>query len=347
MGLLPIHILASSGRVLVLVYGSRFIAIDPTDGRILADAEDRDPGSSRTEGSAVIKTEDFPKAYIRAVAIQGERMITASDDKLLKVWDMRTWKLESTRDAFKRVNAIRFSPDGSKFLVGDKFGDVYSYHVDATVPGFHLMLGHVSIITDMDFSVDGGLIITADRDEKVRVTKYPHTFEVQSFCLGHKQLSAMTNRCCESTPELTNQNAYRFVSSISHYPGAPNQLISGGGDPHLLVWDILTGDRLQTVDLSSHVADINPEPSKQLYVSHIIPSDTARAVAVTCHAIPCALIYSAAKAGELRMAQRVPLPSAPLGAAWDCDGRLWVSCVGDGEGGVVVVAFKRIGRAEV
>jgi tRNA (guanine-N(7)-)-methyltransferase subunit TRM82 len=34
-------------------------------------------------------------------------------------------------------------------------------------------------------SHDKKYLITSDRDEKIRVTSYPDTYNIQAFCLGH------------------------------------------------------------------------------------------------------------------------------------------------------------------
>jgi len=49
------------------------------------------------------------------------------------------------------------------------------------------MLGHVSMLTDILLSKDEKYVITSDRDEKIRVTKYPKTYIIKNFCLGHKE----------------------------------------------------------------------------------------------------------------------------------------------------------------
>lgn len=51
-----------------------------------------------------------------------------------------------------------------------------------------LLLGHTaSIITSMDLRVAEGndsVLATADRDEKVRLSRFPHTCLIQGFCTG-------------------------------------------------------------------------------------------------------------------------------------------------------------------
>jgi tRNA (guanine-N(7)-)-methyltransferase subunit TRM82 len=48
------------------------------------------------------------------------------------------------------------------------------------------LLGHFSMVLDMCLSVDGKALVTADRDEKVRVTELPAGVEIRHFLLGHE-----------------------------------------------------------------------------------------------------------------------------------------------------------------
>lgn len=84
-----------------------------------------------------------------------------------------------------------------------------------------LLLGHVSMLTDLAYGqqeVNGKprkYIITADRDEHIRVTRGPpQSHIIEGYCLGHKD----------------------FVSKICPIPGT-TLLLSGGGDDWIGVWD--------------------------------------------------------------------------------------------------------------
>ncbi|RKO86136.1 hypothetical protein BDK51DRAFT_24019, partial [Blyttiomyces helicus] len=90
-----------------------------------------------------------------------------------------------------------------------------------------LIIGHVSMLTGLAVSPDGNHILTAERDEKIRVSRFPHCFDVEQFCLGHRE----------------------FVSTIQILPFAPDLAISGGGDPSLLVWEYVKGKPVQRVML--------------------------------------------------------------------------------------------------
>jgi tRNA (guanine-N(7)-)-methyltransferase subunit TRM82 len=84
-----------------------------------------------------------------------------------------------------------------------------------------LLLGHVSMLTDLCYAtqeVDGkqrAYIITADRDEHIRVSRGPpQSHIIEGYCLGHTE----------------------FVSKILAIPET-DLLISGGGDDWLGVWE--------------------------------------------------------------------------------------------------------------
>ena len=48
-----------------------------------------------------------------------------------------------------------------------------------------LLLGHVSPVTGLLLTYDENHIITSDRDDHIRVSKYPQGWNIERFCLGH------------------------------------------------------------------------------------------------------------------------------------------------------------------
>ncbi|KXT14980.1 hypothetical protein AC579_7764 [Pseudocercospora musae] len=108
-----------------------------------------------------------------------------------------------------------------------------------------LLLGHVSMLTDMKFvlkKVEGqhrGYILTADRDEHIRVSRGPpQAHIIEGFCLGHTQ----------------------FVSKICQV-GSGDLLVSGGGDDWIGVWkwsDFKLLKKIYMKDLVKSVAHQDP-----------------------------------------------------------------------------------------
>lgn len=106
-----------------------------------------------------------------------------------------------------------------------------------------LLLGHVSMLTGLVVAESEGrrYILTSDRDEHIRVSRYmPHAHVIEGFCLGHNQ----------------------FVSDIVLPEGRTDVLVSGGGEEDLFVWDWKTSKLLSKTSLISLVREIAPDTSK-------------------------------------------------------------------------------------
>ncbi|KAK9464647.1 hypothetical protein V1512DRAFT_267826 [Lipomyces arxii] len=194
----------------------------------------------------------------------GEYAVASTDEsKSLLVFSSKTLQLLSTRPFPKRPSAIAVTRDSSTILLGDKFGDVYSVPVLAdtnatstsaisklseseTESGGDIepILGHVSMLVDLTVveDKDGDThIITSDRDEHIRVSKFPQAFIIERFCFGHEQ----------------------YVSQLLVPLWQPNILISGGGDDFLACWDWSTGELLDKFDIKSRSFPSADEPSTQ------------------------------------------------------------------------------------
>ncbi|KAF9563906.1 WD40 repeat-like protein [Agrocybe pediades] len=204
-------------------------------------------------GSVLHSTTTFPEEKkagvlksgpIRCAAVDRDvrYLITAGEDKMLKVWDLADGlQLLSERELPKKPTSLAFTADAQTILASDKFGDVFSYpftYVPLTQDqkkeqqrkrdalsshenpsGGNLILGHASPLNAFLLTHDEKYIITADRDEHIRVSWFPKGYNIEMYCLGH----------------------LKFVSAI-HIPASePTTLISGGGDPMLKVWDWLGG----------------------------------------------------------------------------------------------------------
>ncbi|KAI8817955.1 WD40-repeat-containing domain protein [Fimicolochytrium jonesii] len=313
---LPIHRLHSlhGSTAVVAAYGNKFFVIDSSSGKVLVAPASKAslPG---TEGANLIADDDFPNGNIRSIAFhpQTKRLAVTSENKDLVCWDVATWKRLSRRVTIKRANCVAFNGDGSKLLIGDKFGDVYSFQSNDSADKEALILGHVSMLTDMALSHDGQYLLTADRDEKVRVSRYPLAFDILQFCLGHND----------------------FISSI-HIPSfAPNLLISGGGDPFLLTWDWMTGKIIQKIELSV------PQDNPFIFVVTSITSHPLSSLfVVTLELVNQVLIFDASNPEDVKEVQKLDVADEPLNVAFDSEGKLWIAIGLLSEGPVLAVASR-------
>lgn len=80
-------------------------------------------------------------------------------------------------------------------------------------------------------------ILTSDRDEKIRVTNYPATHEIESFCLGHLE----------------------FVSSFDFIDN--ERIVSVSGDKTLRLWKFVDGTELDVFELE--IIPLEVKVSKQ------------------------------------------------------------------------------------
>ena len=161
-----------------------------------------------------------------------------------------------------------------------------------------LLLGHVSMLTDMAYAtreVDGkrrGYIITADRDEHIRVSRGPpQSHIIETYCLGHKA----------------------FVSKICVLPGM-DLLLSGGGDEWLGLWewpegrlrcelfDFGVGIRHDLEDNKNYPHD-DPEHIAvsgmwRVTANYRDGEGTADAVLVACEGLPVLVVFTVSELGK-------------------------------------------------
>ncbi|KAL8408746.1 hypothetical protein RB594_007260 [Gaeumannomyces avenae] len=173
----------------------------------------------------------------------------------------------------------------------------------AAPPAFEhsLLLGHVSMLTSVALAsraADGRpYIITADRDEHIRVSRgIPQAHVTEAFCLGHGE----------------------FVSALCVPAARPRLLVSGGGDPDLLAWDWLRGALLSRADLLGHVRGVCPE-MPAVAVSQVrsftvggSEGDDRCVVVVACERVPALFLFDLTSEGALRHVQSVSLCGNPL-----------------------------------
>ncbi len=50
-----------------------------------------------------------------------------------------------------------------------------------------LLLGHLSMLLDVLVTDCSRFVVTCDRDEKIRVSRYPNAYNIHTYCLGHTE----------------------------------------------------------------------------------------------------------------------------------------------------------------
>lgn len=119
-------------------------------------------------------------------------------------------------------------------LIGEKTGKVMATpleHVEGSDVQIKHLFGHTtSMITDISMDPSGGrFVLSADRDEKIRISQFPQTALIQSYCLGHAS-AVVQVACCQ-----------RFQ--------AENWMVSISKDGTIKLWDYLKSTMLDSKTL--------------------------------------------------------------------------------------------------
>lgn len=141
-------------------------------------------------------------------------------------------------------------PEKDILVAADRAGEVWLLGAPL-MKSSQCVAGHTaSVITDMLLSSDHKLLITADRDEKIRVSQFPQTCIIQSYCLGHRSV----------------------VASVSSYtipntPVSAHMLASSSWDHQICLWELQSGKCCGRLDLSLEhgvaATEITPDENEQ------------------------------------------------------------------------------------
>ncbi|CAO3629296.1 unnamed protein product [Mucor hiemalis] len=218
------------------------------------------------------------------------------------------------RPAYKRINAVHFDSDATHIVAADKFGDVYRHDLKDDTPVSEdkqaPILGHVSMVTDMLMTPDDKYVITSDRDEHIRVSRYPNGYNIECFCLGHTDV----------------------VTVISLLPWNESVLVSSGGDGTIRLWDYLKGTQIQLLDLKEHIEAYKPPAADANSEDAIVSSvsfDSKNQTVAVAFAKSKAVVILSYNNDALAYKQTVVTASPILDIAYDNEGKLWISHDGE------------------
>ncbi|XP_055071655.2 tRNA (guanine-N(7)-)-methyltransferase non-catalytic subunit wdr4 isoform X1 [Misgurnus anguillicaudatus] len=265
-----------------------------------ADGDDKSSGGGSEE-------KDSDKILAFAISASGKHVALTDDHKRLVLFSTEpSWHCISTRWVVRRCTSLVFTQTEDEVYVADKSGDVYSFSVlEPQKPG-ELKLGHLSMLLAVTLSPDDKYIITADRDEKIRISFRLQPYNIQAFCLGHKE----------------------FVSALLVPAGHPDWLLSGSGDGTMKIWHYETGRRLHSIDLKQHAISqkSDEDTEKRFAVSRIISSPNGRHIAVQCERQPSIQLFlvDAGTEVSLNPAETIDVPHAPWDITFDSESQLWV-----------------------
>lgn len=212
----------------------------------------------------------------------------------------------------KRLSSICFAEDPRCVVVADTTGDVFKLPMEGEIDlrlekihEKHLLLGHFSLLTDL--SIYNGYICSCDRDNRVRVSRFPNAFVIEAFFLKHTE----------------------FVTCVAWVSKA--RLLSAGGDGQLHVWDIEEKGEQPVCSVDYNWDELMGNPIVICIDCHPLERDYC---IVVLDKVPGLYVVSGFLTGvELSKSKaNIPLGANVLisNACFDGEGLLWVSTSGSG-----------------
>lgn len=175
-----------------------------------------------------------------AFSNDGKYFLVCTNRKQLCLYETESLKLLSNRSLARAASRVRFTPNND-IILADKAGDVYLFSTSNPTEDGRFVLGHLSMLLDVLVTHDQKYVITTDRDEKIRISMLPNSYNILSYCLRHT----------------------KFVTNICELPHDNNILVSAGGDGLLILWDYTVGKDLLCIDFHDKISKEDVEKFNQ------------------------------------------------------------------------------------
>ncbi|HEX3914079.1 MAG TPA: hypothetical protein VHW71_11260 [Steroidobacteraceae bacterium] len=161
----------------------------------------------------------------------GTRVVSASRDKSIRVWDARTGvQLAVITGHSDRVNFAVYSPDGTRILSAsrDKTARIWDAGSGAQLA---VLAGHSQAVTSAIYSPDGTHVVTASYDKTARIW------------------DARSGTC------LTVLNGHTDIVNSAFYSSDGSRIVTASFDKTARIWDARTGSQLAV--LAGHSAIVS------------------------------------------------------------------------------------------
>ncbi|MEH1926882.1 serine/threonine-protein kinase [Nostoc sp.] len=213
-----------------------------------------------------------------AISPDSNTLASASDDKIVKLWDLNTQKvLASLLGHSQAVKSVTFSPDGQILATASDDKTIKLWQVE-TLEEISILLGHSHAVKSVAFSPDGQILASGSWDKTIKLwdvnsgreicTMTGHQLQVNAVAFspqGQLLASASYDRTIrlwqisaleDFQRELQNRPCYSLLGTLSGHAWAvltvafsPDGkiLATGSDDNTIKLWEVNTGQLICTL----------------------------------------------------------------------------------------------------
>ncbi len=218
-------------------------------------------------GTGLLRTLEGHSNFVNAVAItpDGQRVVSASWDQTVKVWDLESGRELRTLEGHSGVvSGVAVTPDGRRAVSASWDRTLKVWDVESGLE-LHILQGHSHVVNGVAITADGQFAVSVSRDGTLRKWDLDRGREL--FALegrspldgvaltpdGRLTLSAnedgtLTVWDLEHGCELRGLEGHSGpVSAVAVTPDG-RRAVSASGDKTLKVWDLDSGRELRTLE---------------------------------------------------------------------------------------------------
>jgi WD40 repeat protein len=195
-----------------------------------------------------------------AISADGQRGLSTSEDKSMRLWDLKTGKELRTFPFNVGLAHVAYTPDGLALFAQDKILVLWNFQTGRVVSRFQ---GHTGGILSTALSPDGRYLLSGSHDHTARLWEVATGRQIRQFN-GHSHivhavaispdgrhvLTGSWDRTVRLWNTSTGKEIRRFegdageVTSVNFSPDG-RQALSGGNDKRIRLWDVETGKEMR------------------------------------------------------------------------------------------------------
>jgi len=213
-----------------------------------------------------------------AISPDSNTLASASDDKIVKLWDLKTQKVLANLSGHSQaVKSVTFSPDGQILATASDDKTIKLWQVE-TLEEICTLLGHSHAVKSVAFSPDGQILASGSWDKTIKLWDVNSGREICSITGHQLQVNAVafspqgqllasasydrTIRLWQISAledfqrELQNRACYSLLGTLSGHAWAvltvafspDGQILATGSDDNTIkLWEVNTGQLICTL----------------------------------------------------------------------------------------------------